>query len=112
MSVDDVWGAETWHMNQSVLHVESGSATQDKNSILTKQRKKWEEAHRVSVMCRILHKLLIQVLISSVPIALLALFSLFWLLQIGNLKSWVALAAFSSKKKKKKAIQDQKLTLE
>lgn len=36
MSVDDVWGEETWHMNQS----EPGSATKDKKSIVTKNRKK------------------------------------------------------------------------
>lgn len=40
MSVDDVWGVETWHMNQSVLDVEPGSATKDKKSIVTKKKAK------------------------------------------------------------------------
>lgn len=43
MSVDDVWGVETWHMNQSVLDVEPGSATKDKKSIVTK-KKVWKKA--------------------------------------------------------------------
>lgn len=38
MSVDDVWGVETWHMNQSALDVEPGSATKDKKSIVTKKK--------------------------------------------------------------------------
>lgn len=40
MSVDDVWGVATWHMNQSVLDVEPGSATKDKKSIVTKKKAK------------------------------------------------------------------------
>lgn len=30
MSADDVWGVGTWHMNQTLLDVEPGSATKDK----------------------------------------------------------------------------------
>ena len=38
MSVDDVWGVETRHMNQSELDTEPGSATKDKKSMMTKKR--------------------------------------------------------------------------
>lgn len=49
MSVDDVWGVETWHMNQSELDTEPGSATKDKKSIMTKNTGKsqvsmWKKA--------------------------------------------------------------------
>lgn len=39
MSVDDVWGVEMWHMNQSELDTEAGSATKDKKSTVTKKKK-------------------------------------------------------------------------
>lgn len=42
MSVDDVWGAETWRMNQSELDVEPGS-TKDKKSIMAKKRERGRE---------------------------------------------------------------------
>ena len=38
MSVDDVWGVETRHMNQSELDTEPGSATKDKKSMMTKKK--------------------------------------------------------------------------
>lgn len=38
-SVDDVWGVETWRMNQSELDVEPGS-TKDKESIMAPKKKK------------------------------------------------------------------------
>lgn len=40
MSADDVWGVETWHMNQSERDTEPGSAAKDKKSIMTNHRKK------------------------------------------------------------------------
>lgn len=40
MSVDDVWGVEMWHMNQSELDTEAGSATKDKKSTVTKKKRK------------------------------------------------------------------------
>lgn len=38
-SVDDVWGVETWRMNQSELDVEPGS-TKDKESIMAPKKKR------------------------------------------------------------------------
>ena len=35
MSAGDVWGVETWHMNQSESDAEPGDATKDKGSIVT-----------------------------------------------------------------------------
>ncbi len=35
MSVDDVWGVETWHMNQSRLDTEPRSATKDRKCKMT-----------------------------------------------------------------------------
>lgn len=43
MSADDVWGVGTWHMNQTLLDVEPGSATKDKKSIMTKKKKEREK---------------------------------------------------------------------
>lgn len=40
MSVDDVWGVQTWHMNQSEVDTEPDSATKDKKSIMTKTQEK------------------------------------------------------------------------
>lgn len=40
MSADDVWGVQTWHMNQSELDTEAGSTAKDMNSIMTNHRKK------------------------------------------------------------------------
>lgn len=39
MSVDDVWGVETWRMNQSELGVEPGS-TKDKKSMMGEKKEK------------------------------------------------------------------------
>lgn len=49
MSVDDVWGVETWHMNQSELDTEPGSATKDKKSIMTRKKKKKRAESQVSI---------------------------------------------------------------
>lgn len=40
MSVDDVLGVETWHMNQSQPDTEPGSAAKDMKSIMTNHKKK------------------------------------------------------------------------
>lgn len=40
MSVDDVWGEQTWRMNQSEVDTEPDSATKDKKRIMTKTGEK------------------------------------------------------------------------
>lgn len=40
MSVDDVWGVQTWHMNQSEADTEPDSATKDRKSKMTQTQEK------------------------------------------------------------------------
>lgn len=54
MSVD-VWGARTWHMNQSEVDTEPDSATKDKKSIMTKSQEKVKSQpgrqHLLTIWC-------------------------------------------------------------